>query len=103
MKTTEELAELICNLSQQLAAAAENGDRTSFYESMAAREQAIDEIESHMAISGDEQRTQQLLVQARAINEQLQSSLTLEQQKLLDLRSELKRGENMKKAYGQNQ
>jgi len=102
MKTSEELAATIHSLTKKLIEQAKAGELNSFYETVKLREQVMSELETHTQVSGDNARTETLLIEARTLNEQLQQSLYQEQKKLLDERSKLQRGDKMRKAYNDN-
>jgi len=103
MRTSEELAQAIYERTHDLIKLAQQGELDAFYTAMDAREHLLAELEGHIEVSGDQARTQTLLIEARGLNQQLQDSLTSEQKKLLDERSRIERGGRMKKAYSENQ
>jgi len=102
MKTSEELAASIHSLTRTLIEQAQEGELSSFYETLRLREQVLSELETHTQVSGNNERTEVLLIEARTLNEQLQQSLNQEQKRLLDERSKLQQGDKMRKAYGEN-
>ena len=102
MKTSEELAASIHSLTRTLIEQAQEGELSSFYETLRLREQVLSELETHIQVSGNNERTEVLLIEARTLNEQLQQSLNQEQKRLLDERSKLQQGDKMRKAYGEN-
>jgi len=102
MHTTEELAEIVIRLSQELLDATRCGDLGRFKELMALRDSTIAEIEACNVVSGDVPQIRYLLESAKGLNDILLRGFEEERQKLVSERASLKHASNMRNAYEQN-
>lgn len=99
MGKAEQLAQQILDTSQTLIACAENADIEGFTQGQETRNRLISELNGLLGEVEDADFIRDALNQSKALNTELAASFKGEQQKLLNQKSELVKGQAMKSAY----
>lgn len=102
MITMEALAERFLDLTQDLINTTNNGDADRFAALMRERDKVLQQLSGMDEPTGDQQRTADLLSQARELNTQLASQFTRDQNILLKEKQALSKGAAMRTAYEQH-
>jgi len=102
MKTAEELSQEVLDLTKILILAAEASNIYEFQSTLQLRNETMKLIEASVLNSGDTGIIQENLAAARQLNEQLLAVFCQERQLLLDKKSGIIKGAQMKSAYSRN-
>lgn len=101
-ETLDQIAERILEITRQIIELAQAGELDAFRDRIAERDALIARMETEPMEVTDADAARNTLIEARELNDQLSTQLQGEQQKLLDQKSQIKRGQRMQKAYGSN-
>jgi len=99
--TQDELARAVQRETEALLEAAAHDSIDHFQDILSRRDGLIQHIENESLTLLDSKETLATLVRTRELNEMLITKLNEEQRKLLDAKSKLKKGRQMKDAYGE--
>jgi len=103
MTNVTQLADMILIQTQEMVRLAELGDLEAFRGSQVERDRLIAQLESDTLEVDSPEKVRQTLIDAKQLNDQLRDALQEQERKLLNQKSELKRGQTMRRAYGENQ
>jgi len=103
MTDVTRLANAILSKTQEMVRLAESGDLEAFRGSQIERDRLIAQLESDPLEVETPEAVRETLIAAHHLNDQLRDALQTQERRLLDQKSELRRGQTMRRAYGDNQ
>jgi len=103
MTDVTNVANQILAKTQEMVRLAEMGELEAFRASQIERDRLIALLESEPLEVNAPLEVREILVEAQQLNNALRDALEAQERKLLNQKSELKRGQTMRRAYGNNQ
>lgn len=102
MTDATHIADAILETTKQMVALAEQGDISAFRQTQQQRDALIQQLEAVPLEVEAPDSVRDTLIEAQQLNDQLRQALSDQERALLDRKSEIKRGQRMQQAYGNN-